>query len=60
MALGFLKVRAGDVICALRGGPMFSVRIPQGYEYVFIGECYVREFIDGKALKLLEDGTSVI
>jgi hypothetical protein len=60
MALVFLEARAGDIIFALRGGSMLYVLRPKGDEYLFIGECYVYGFMDGEALKLLENGTAAI
>lgn len=56
MVLVFLEAQEGDVVFALRGGSMLYVLRPQGNDYIFIGECYVHGFMDGEALKLLEEG----
>lgn len=60
IALVFIEGRAGDVIFALKGGSMLYLLRPMGYEFVFVGECYVHGFMDGEAVKLLEEGTAVI
>ena len=39
---------------------MLCVFRPQGEEYLFIGERYVDGFMDGEALRLLDEGIAVV
>ncbi|OCK76673.1 hypothetical protein K432DRAFT_385249 [Lepidopterella palustris CBS 459.81] len=43
-------------MCLMLGGKTLACLRKTGDNYMFIGECYVYGFMDGKAIDMLEDG----
>jgi hypothetical protein len=48
--------REGDKLCLLLGGQTLFCLRPNGDDYLFVGECYVRGVMDGELIDLLESG----
>lgn len=56
VGLGAHGIQPGDKICVLFGGATPYVVRPDGDEYLFKGECYVRGLMDGEAISAWEGG----
>jgi hypothetical protein len=59
MGIGPADMVAGDHVCALFGGPTpYIVRPIDGKpgEYRLVGEYYIRKWMSGVALELIESG----
>jgi hypothetical protein len=54
LGTGLPGLMAGDVVCVLFGGNVPYILRSTGVEgqYLFIGECYVQELMDGQALEM--------
>jgi hypothetical protein len=57
--LGPSCMRAGDIIVVLFGGKVpFALR-PKGNNFIFLGEVYIDELMDGKLVRQMEAGEAV-
>lgn len=56
MCLGWGETRPGDQVCLLLGGHVFYIVRPAGKSWSFVGECYIRGFMDGEAMDLRANG----
>lgn len=54
LGTGLPGLMAGDIVCVLFGGNVPYILRSTGVEgqYLFIGECYVQELMDGQALEM--------
>jgi hypothetical protein len=52
----FPKVKAGDLICVLKGLPTPVILRPQGSKFTFVGICFLMGLMDGEAVELVRHG----
>lgn len=56
MGIGPSDSRAGDTMAVILGGGVPYVLRPEGEHFLFVGESYVQDFMDGQALELCRQG----
>ncbi|KAF2433428.1 HET-domain-containing protein [Tothia fuscella] len=57
LGLGPAAMREGDKLCVLFGGEMPYILRSEGTHFRFIGECYVYDLMEGKAIQHWRNGT---
>jgi hypothetical protein len=50
------EMKAGDLLCVLFGCEHPVVLRRVGYEYLFLGKCFVLGFMDGEAVRMVDEG----